>query len=81
MLIRDWLSSKGTMVGQLNDASLEEGKSYVSNISSVSGSHIDVDILSAIDDLTQLNLIDQEKVKNEQEAKYALKQLWSESLD
>ncbi|KAL3806220.1 hypothetical protein ACHAXA_008662 [Cyclostephanos tholiformis] len=61
MLIRDWLSSKGTMVGQLNDASLEEGKSYVSNISSVSGSHIDVDILSAIDDLTQLNLIDQEK--------------------
>ena len=69
------------MVGQLNDASLEEGKSYVSNISSVSGSHIDVDILSAIDDLTQLNLIDQEKVKNEQEAKYALKQLWSESLD
>jgi hypothetical protein len=81
MLTRDWLSSKGTMVGQLDDASLEEGKSYLNNISAVTGSHVDVDILSAVDDLTRLNLINQGKVKNEQEAIYALKQLWRESLD
>jgi hypothetical protein len=81
MLTRDWLSSKGAVVSQLDDASLEEGKSYVNDISSSSGSHIDVDILSAVDDLIMLNLINQDKVKDEQEANYALKQLWSESLD
>ena len=69
------------MVIPMDDTSLEEGKSYVNSITSSNGSHIDVDILSAVDDLVMLNLINQDKIKDEQEANYALKQLWSESLD
>lgn len=81
MLTRNWLSSRGAMVSPIDDTSLEEGKSYVNSIMSSNGSRIDVDILSAVDDLVMLNLINQDKIKDDQEANNALKQLWSESLD
>ena len=81
MLTHNWLSSKVVEDGQLDEASLKEGKSYVNIVSSVNGSHIDVNILSALDDLKRLNLINQYKVRSEQEAKDALIQLWINALD
>ena len=81
MLTHNWLSSKVVEDGQLDEASLKEGKSYVNIVSSVNGSHIDVNILSALDDLKWLNLINQYKVRSEQEAKDALIQLWINALD
>jgi hypothetical protein len=81
MLTRDWLSSKVIMDNQLDDVSLKEGKSYVNRVSSVNSSQIDVDILSAVNDLKRLNLINQYEVRSEQEAKDALKQLWNDAFD
>ena len=75
------MSSKVVTDSHLDDASLKEGKSYVNIVSSVNGSHIDVDILSAVNDLKRLNLINQYDVRAEQEAKDALSQLWNDALD
>ncbi|KAL9189088.1 hypothetical protein ACHAXT_011578 [Thalassiosira profunda] len=85
MLIRDWLSneevSRAAKVDSLDDAILRQAKSYVNERSSLGASQIDVDVLSALEDLQRLGLIDGSAVKEEQEAKDAIKQLWDEALE
>jgi len=83
MLIRDWLhkSSKGIMDGHVDDSILEQGRSYVNDASSINASQIDVDIISALNDLKSLKLINRYGVIKGQEAKDTIKQLWDDSLD
>ena len=80
MLIRDWLS-KGKK-SNLDASMLEQGKSYVNNMSSISASQIDVDVQSAINDLKDLELIGNRfEVKEEQESQDSMKKLWDESFE
>lgn len=83
MLTRDWLRKRGSYrnYGELDDATLEQGKAYVNDVSSFNASQIDVDILSALDDLEGLKLIDQYQAKEDQEALNTIKQLWNETFD
>ena len=84
MLIRDWLCkggiSKGVTDGQLDDTILEQGKSYVNEMCSIDASQIDVDILSALEDLEHLKLVEQYEVKDDQEAQDSIKQLWNDAF-
>lgn len=80
LLIRDWLS-KGKK-SNLDASMLEQGKSYVNNMSSISASQIDVDVQSAINDLKDLELIGNRfEVKEEQESQDSMKKLWDESFE
>ena len=71
--------SKSIGDGQFDlDEIHEQGKSYVSQVSS---SQIDVDVASALDDLKKLELIDKYEVKEEQPAQDTLKRLWNDELN
>mmetsp|Transcript_19043 Transcript_19043/g.32737 ORF Transcript_19043/g.32737 Transcript_19043/m.32737 type:complete len:221 (-) Transcript_19043:246-908(-) len=81
MLVRDWLSKnepKSIVNGQPGDALLEQGKLYVNEKSSIDSSQIDVDILSALEDLRELKLIEQYAVKEDGEAQKSIKELWND---
>ena len=66
----------------LDASMLEQGKSYVNNMSSVSSSQIDVDLQSAINDLKDLELIGNRfEVKEEKESQDSMKKLWDESSE
>lgn len=84
MLVRDWLLNRGItnaqlkLNGQIDDSTLEEGKRYVNEMSSIGSSQIDIDVSSALDDLKQLEMITQEGVEEEQKARDTLKQLWND---
>ena len=80
LLVRDWLCTMAeNKSGQLDiDDVIEKGKSYVND---ASASQIDVDVISALDDLKKLKLINQYEVKEDQAAQDTLKQLWNDALD
>ena len=80
ILVRDWLLK--SRPARLDDTTVKEGERYVNELLGLGGSsQIDVDILSAVNDLTKLNLITQSKVKDDDEAYDTLKQLWSCTFD
>ena len=84
MLVRDWLLNGGITNAQLNeqidDNTLEEGKRYVNEMSSISSSQIDIDVSSAVDDLKELKILTQEGVEEQQKAQDTLKQLWTDAF-
>ena len=84
MLVRDWLLNGGITNAQLNeqidDSTLEEGKRYVNEMSSIGSSQIDIDVSSAVDDLKELKILTQEGVVEEQKAQDTLKQLWNDAF-
>ena len=84
MLLRDWLLNGGITNAQLNeqidDSTLEEGKRYVNEMSSIGSSQIDIDVSSAVDDLKELKILTQEGVVEEQKAQDTLKQLWNDAF-
>ena len=80
ILVREWLLK--SRPARLDDIDVKEGERYVNELLGLGGSsQIDVDILSAVNDLTKLNLITQSKVKDDDEAYDTLKQLWSCTFD
>ena len=84
MLVRDWLLNGGITNAQLNeqidDSTLEEGKRYVNEMSSIGSSQIDIDVSSAVDDLKELKILTQEGVVEEQKAQDTLKHLWNDAF-
>ena len=82
MLTRDWLLSNSKVLqnGNIDDAVVEEAKSNINAIASINGTQIDIDILSALDDLTDLQLINNMDVKDEQSATDAIENRWSTLL-
>ena len=84
MLVRDWLLDGGITNAQLNeqidDSTLEEGKRYVNEMSSIGSSQIDIDVSSAVDDLKELKILTQEGVEEQQKAQDTLKQLWTDAF-
>ena len=86
MLTRDWLLngaiiSRSVKDGQLDDEILEQGKTYINKLSSADVSEIDVHILSGIDDLKHLELINHYEVKEEQEAQESIGKLWNGTFE
>ena len=86
MLTRDWLLnraiiSRSVKDGQLDDEILEQGKTYTNKLSSADMSEIDVHILSGIDDLKHLELINHYEVKEEQEAQESIGKLWNGTFE
>jgi hypothetical protein len=98
-LIRDWLTENKIYLSvgkgeeeptsiQLDYDVLELGKSYANNKASTNQARIDVDILSAIDELSSLGLLEvvqeQEslrfKTKDDQTTRDNIQQSWSEVL-
>ncbi len=73
-------NSKVQHNGDIDDAAVEQAKSHINAISSTNGSQINVEVLSALDDLKDLQLIINSEVKDEQAATDAIKRRWSELL-
>lgn len=82
MLTRDWLLSNSKVLqnGNIGDAAVEEAKSHINTIASPNGTQIDIDVLSAFDDLTDLQLINNIDAKDEQAATDAIENRWSTLL-
>ncbi len=78
MLTRDWLTDNGIGNGDLDGAAVEQVKSH---INSMNGSPIDVDVLSALSDLKDLQLMNNAEIKADQAAADAIKRRWSALLD
>lgn len=82
MLIRDWLLNgdiSNRIIGSIDDTTMESAQRYISDLSPIGSSQIDVDVSSAVKDLKELNLIDNFQAKEEEEAQDTLKQLWNEA--
>ena len=82
MLIRDWLLNgdiSNRIIGSIDDTTFESAQRYISDLSPLGASQIDVDVSSAVKDLKELNLIDNFQAKEEEEAQDTLRQLWNEA--
>lgn len=73
-------NSKVLQNGNIGDAAVEEAKSHINTIASASGTQIYIDVLSALDDLTDLQLINNIDAKDEQAATDAIENRWSTLL-
>jgi hypothetical protein len=64
--------------GDLDDAAAEQVKSHINYMN---GSPIDVDVLSALSDLKDLQLMNNAEIKDDQAVADAIKRRWTALLD
>ena len=86
MLTRDWLNEEAVIGkikhGKLEDAMIQQGKTYINEKSCIATTQIDVDVMSALEDLDNLNLVNSQfEPKEELESQEMIQQLWNKGLD